>query len=190
MAAVLFQVAANQPGAAEYKAFWAKKDAEFRNASSSPLKPQDLARFDSIPRYAFNPAFRVSARWEKVSGATPFGMKTTTSQLAEYKLAGYLHFTIEGKSLKLPAYNSVKHANHPLYKDRLFILFTDQTNGKTTYMGGRYIDMPGITGPTTTLDFNQAYNPYCVYNEKYSCPIPPAECNLPVQIAAGARVKK
>ena len=38
------------------------------------------------------------------------------------------------------------------------------------------------------LDFNQAYNPYCVYNPTYSCPLPPAENTLEVAISAGERM--
>ncbi len=187
---ILFQVAQKQPGAAEYEQFWAAKDADFKDPAKSPLKPADLAKFTKVARYHFNPAFRVNATWEKVNNSLPFGMKTSTAQLVDYQLAGYFVFTLEGQKVRLPGYTSMKHVNHPTYKDRLFIPFTDLSNGKGTYTGGRYIDMPGVTSSAVVLDFNQAYNPYCVYSEKYSCPIPPKECHIPVAIMAGAKASK
>ena len=40
-----------------------------------------------------------------------------------------------------------------------------------TYGAGRYLDLAKVPGSNTiTLDFNKAYNPYCAYTEKYSCP--------------------
>ena len=38
-----------------------------------------------------------------------------------------------------------------------------------------------------TIDFNKAYNPYCAYNYKYSCPIVPLENDLAVEINAGVK---
>ena len=37
------------------------------------------------------------------------------------------------------------------------------------------------------VDFNLAYNPYCAYNDAYSCPLPPAENWLQVAVRAGER---
>ena len=71
----------------------------------------------------------------------------------------------------------------------LFIPFTDRTNGHETYGGGRYLDapLPEANAPEITLDFNRAYNPYCAYNNAYSCPVPPAENRLQVAIPAGEK---
>ena len=38
---------------------------------------------------------------------------------------------------------------------------------------------------TVLVDFNYAYNPYCAYNELWSCPLPPVENWLKVPIRAG-----
>jgi uncharacterized protein (DUF1684 family) len=69
----------------------------------------------------------------------------------------------------------------------LFLPFTDLTSGVESYGGGRYIDMEVQKGNTWTIDFNKGYNPYCAYNEKYSCPIPPAENDLKVEVKAGVK---
>jgi uncharacterized protein (DUF1684 family) len=38
------------------------------------------------------------------------------------------------------------------------------------------------------VDFNLAYNPYCAYNEQWSCPLTPAENRLKVAIRAGEKI--
>ena len=69
----------------------------------------------------------------------------------------------------------------------MFLPFSDLTSGNETYGGGRYIDLEIPKGKTITIDFNQAYNPYCAYNPKYSCPIVPAENELLTNVNAGVK---
>ena len=72
--------------------------------------------------------------------------------------------------------------------DHLFIPFRDKTNGDGTYSGGRYLDAEVIMpGYKTVIDFNLAYNPSCVYNEKYICILPPDENNFDLEIKAGEK---
>ncbi|MDA9028849.1 DUF1684 domain-containing protein, partial [Flavobacteriaceae bacterium] len=42
-------------------------------------------------------------------------------------------------------------------------------------------------GNQIMIDFNSSYNPYCAYNEKYSCPIVPRENYVPLEIKAGVK---
>ena len=78
----------------------------------------------------------------------------------------------------------------PGYENSLFVPFTDLTNGKETYGGGRYMDVEIPEGDSIVLDFNKAYNPYCAYSTNYSCPIPPKENDLPISINAGLKIKE
>ena len=71
--------------------------------------------------------------------------------------------------------------------DYLFLPFTDLTSGVDTYGGGRYIDQKIPEGNSIIIDFNQSYNPYCAYNPRYSCPIPPPENDLLIEIMAGVK---
>ncbi len=73
------------------------------------------------------------------------------------------------------------------FENYLFLPFTDLTNGNGTYGGGRYIDLEIPKGDTMVIDFNKSYNPYCAYNGKYSCPIPPKENDLNIAIKAGVK---
>ena len=75
-------------------------------------------------------------------------------------------------------------------EDYLFMPFLDDTNGTTSYAGGRYIDLRIPEGDSIIIDFNTAYNPYCAYNEKFSCPIVPRGNYLPIEIKAGLKAYK
>jgi uncharacterized protein (DUF1684 family) len=92
--------------------------------------------------------------------------------------------------VQLTVYRSLALANIPAYKDYLLLLFTDDTNGKTTYGGGRYIDMREneFKNGEVTLDFNKAYNPYCAFSSGYSCPKPPDENHLTIAVEAGEKI--
>jgi uncharacterized protein (DUF1684 family) len=37
------------------------------------------------------------------------------------------------------------------------------------------------------IDFNKAYNPYCAYNPKYSCPVVPIANHLETEVMAGEK---
>jgi len=96
---------------------------------------------------------------------------------------GALPFTFEGKEYALQVY-APKDTSEGNY---WFVPFTDATSGGETYGGGRYIDIDDVRSDSLFLDFNYAYNPYCAYNERFDCPIPPPENALPIAIRAGER---
>jgi len=74
------------------------------------------------------------------------------------------------------------------YRGTLFLAFADATSARETYGAGRYLDVKKIPGASSvTLDFNQAYNPYCAYAANYSCPFPPKENVLKTAIQAGEK---
>jgi hypothetical protein len=114
-------------------------------------------------------------------------MKTTTTRAPMYKKFAEALFVINGINCKLNIYQNIDLTKKPNYEDYLFLPFTDLTNGDESYGGGRYIDLKVSDSDTIIIDFNKAYNPYCAYNHKYSCPIPPAENTLSVEIKAGVK---
>ena len=109
--------------------------------------------------------------------------------MALYRKYGIARFTLDNKKLELSIYQNQKLMTSLEYAEHLFLPFNDTSNGKSTYEGGRFIDLeiPSEGSQTIVIDFNKAYNPYCAYNHKYSCPIPPAENYLQVAISAGVK---
>ena len=105
--------------------------------------------------------------------------------LPEYRVYGMLEFILDNRKFELPVYQSKQLMATDEYRDYLFLPFTDLTNDNRTYPGGRYIELSIPKGDTIVVDFNQAYNPYCAYSKRYSCPIVPAENHLDIEIPAG-----
>lgn len=114
-------------------------------------------------------------------------MKTSGSRTPQYKPYGTLTFELRGEKQVLTLYRYADPAR-PELKNHLLLAFLDASNGKYTYMGGRYLDYNvDDVQDEMIIDFNLAYNPYCAYNDKYSCVIPPLENRLDISIEAGAK---
>ena len=171
---------------ADNQRYRATLNAEFTNPEESPLTDEDLADFRELPFYPIVTNFCVIATFERVE-AEPFEMTTTTERKPVYKVFGRATFILGSDTLVLHIYQNLKLIEREEYRDYLFLPFTDLTNGEDTYPGGRYIDLRIPDGDTIIIDFNKAYNPYCAYNYKYSCPIPPKENAMDVRIEAGVK---
>jgi len=52
-------------------------------------------------------------------------------------------------------------------------------------LGGRYLEPARLGDGRVLVDFNLASNPFCAYNDTWSCPVTPAENRLKVAIRAG-----
>lgn len=160
---------------------------EYQDEKESPLLPEDRAVFKGHPFFPIDAKYFVVAEFVRTENEKPFGMRTSTARLPMYEKYGEVHFKIGGKPCKLNVYRSLDLKNKEGYEDYLFLPFSDLTNGEETYLGGRYIDLRIPKANTIAIDFNQAYNPYCAYNHKYSCPAVPQENVLAVAVRAGVK---
>lgn len=165
-------------------------NVEFSNIKTSPLTSQDFKGFKQLPFYPIDTNFRIAAKLKRTPDEPIFEMQTTTERKPLYSQFGIASFSLNNSEYTLTIYQSQELVSNPDFKNHLFIPFTDLTNGEESYEGGRYIDIEALSEDTMVIDFNKAYNPYCAYNEKYSCPIPPVENNLEVKINAGIKLLK
>lgn len=166
--------------------FQRKMNTKFKDASTSPLTKSGLRKFKGLTFFPINEKFKVSAKLTKTPNGKVFNFPTTTSETVKYKKYGVIQFSIDEKDFELDIY---KDPNPRIdYKNHLFLPFLDETNGKGSYGGGRFIDVLTTDikeDGTVTIDFNTAYNPYCAYNKLYSCPITPRNNSLAIAIEAG-----
>jgi len=162
-------------------------NSEYADPKTSPLMEADLKTFKTLDFYPVNSKYFVNAKFVKAENEKVFEMKTTGTRTPKYIKYGTLYFTLDGVKLKLNVYRNIDLSKTEEYKDHLFLPFSDLTSGKESYIGGRYIDLKIPKGKTIAVDFNQAYNPYCAYNHKYSCPLVPLENDLKVEIKAGVK---
>lgn len=165
-----------------------EKDADFKQASDSPIPAAERPSFNGLRYFPPDPALRLLATVEPVHDGALLTMQTSDSREREYERYARLRFTVNGQDYHLTAYRTPDADED----ESLFVPFRDAQAGKETYGAGRYLEImpPHAHGAAqepqhVTLDFNLAYNPYCAYNPYYSCPIPPAENTLPIAIRAG-----
>ena len=165
--------------------FRAHLNLEYADSTNSPLTKEDRDNFKELPFFPIDTNFRVIARFERVLNAKPFEMETTTSRRPVYEVYGVAHFELLGKPYKLNIYQSHQLRETDKYRKYLFLPYSDESNGGETYGGGRFIDLEIPNDDFIVIDFNKSYNPYCAYNAKYSCPIPPQENFIDIPMLVG-----
>lgn len=171
----------------EIRAWQEQLNEEFADSATSPLTDEDRENFEGLDFFSIDSNYRVKAKFIRTKGEKPFRMPTSTDRKPVYEKYGEAHFTLNGKKHVLNIYQSHDLRKIPEYEKQLFLPFNDHTNGFETYGGGRYLDLEIPESNTLIIDFNKAYNPYCAYNYKYSCPIPPEENKLSTEIKAGVK---
>ncbi|MBS1731593.1 MAG: DUF1684 domain-containing protein [Bacteroidetes bacterium] len=160
---------------------------EYSNPVISPLNETQRKHFPGIQFFPINMELIVPAKFVKTNSDEVFIMETSSHKQKKYYLYAKAVFNIKGKPYSLNVYQSLDLKNKKGFENFLFIPFKDETSGKETYGGGRYIDLEIPASGDITINFNKAYQPYCAYTEGYNCPIPPAVNTLPIPIYAGVR---
>lgn len=176
----------------EVENFQHKLNLRFATKGESPLTKRDFKNFKRLDFFPISEKYRVFAHFRLTPKSRIFQMKTTTERSPLYRVYGVASFIIDGKRLELNIYQNQKTYDTGTVANYLFLPYKDLTNGKTSYGGGRYINLaiPPINSDIIVIDFNKSYNPYCAYNQKYSCPIVPPENSLDIKIEAGVKAFK
>jgi uncharacterized protein (DUF1684 family) len=160
--------------------FRAQKDDFFRHDWQSPLTPDQRQEFTGLKYYPENAALRLTLPIEPYADQETVTMITSTGSAREYVKYGQFSFEVNGETATLQVYQDPEG-------EYFFLPFVDATAPDETYGAGRYLDIEQNRDGTYTIDFNYAYNPYCAYNDKWSCPIPPKENRVKVRIEAGEK---
>lgn len=163
----------------ELDAFRAEKDEFFGNHPQSPLTREQRKDFHGLNYFPENDSLRLEVKVDEFETKQTFEMQTSTGDVQIYEKFGKFNFDVDGEQVELTIYQS-QHG--------FFLPFVDALAGKETYPAGRYLEPVPLPGGYFIVDFNVAYNPYCAYNEMWSCPITPAENRLAVAIRAGEKL--
>lgn len=163
----------------------ALKDIEFADSSKSRFNAEERASFHGLNYFEAAPCYRVSVAFTVDTSTAVFKMPTNTDRKPNYRIYGYIDFKISDTAGRLTAYQNMDLNDHPEYGGYLFVPFSDKTNGHLSYGAGRYLDIPIPDEKNFIIDFNEAYNPYCAYSDRWSCPLVPFENYLEVGIPAG-----
>lgn len=163
----------------ELDSFRAEKDAFFGSHPQSPLTREQKKDFQGLHYFPENESLRLEVNVDEFSVKEKFEMQTSTGDVQIYEKFGKFKFEVDGEAAELTIYRGA-HG--------FFLPFVDSLAGRETYPAGRYLEPEPLPGSRFFVDFNVAYNPYCAYNEAWSCPITPAENRLKVAIRAGEKL--
>jgi uncharacterized protein len=143
-----------------------------------------LLGFHGLKWYPPNPSYRVTARWAPYNPIKTIQVTTLQATVSDAKVPGVAEFSLGGKEYRL----------EPVLEDpgepKLFFILRDTTSKSTTYASCRFlytgfpdhgIDKAG----QLVLDFNHLENPPCAYTPYTTCPLPPPQNRLPIDLPVG-----
>ena len=159
---------------AQIQAFRRSKDEAFKLTAQSPLTPEQRETFDGLSYYPYNAALDLTVTVTRFEDPAHIQMQTTTGSVRDFERYGEFHFTVDGEDLRLTIYRA---------DYGFFLPFADPES----YSAGRYLEPEPLGGDRFHVDFNLAYNPFCVYNESWTCPITPPENRLRAAVRAGEK---
>lgn len=156
-----------------------EKDAFFRESHRSPLLPEQQSEFTGLNYFPENPEMHLKVDVERFPEQEQIQIQTNTGDVQAYTRFGRFSFEVDGEQAELTVYEN-EHG--------YFMPFADSLAGDETYGAGRYLEPSRLPDGRFEVDFNHAYNPYCAYNEMWSCPLTPPENRLKVPVRAGEKV--
>jgi len=165
------------------KDFREKRDRFFKEDPHSPLKESDRKKFKGLFYYPIDLKYAMAGAIERYpTEPKPMYVILPTNKETgrKYVKYGRFKFKWEGKAYTLQVFR-------PLGGGELFLPFKDKTSETETYPKGRYLSIEPMPGGKVLIDFNRAYNPFCQFNEKYTCPYAPEENCLDIVIRAGEK---
>ncbi|MFN8842073.1 MAG: DUF1684 domain-containing protein [Chryseotalea sp.] len=161
-----------------------EKDDFMRNSSESPFA-DSVSSFTGLHYFPPDEKYRVVAQLKPIENKKTIQLGTSDGLQKTYLEYALAEFSIDNKKCSLLI---VEMMDMGPFRGTLFLAFADATSANETYGAGRYLDIKKVPGSTSiTLDFNKAYNPYCAYNDSFSCPFPPQQNILDVAIVAGEK---
>lgn len=142
-------------------------------------KADTLRNFTGLSYFPADPSWRVEARFEPHPIGSTIEIANVLNQLQSMPNPGAVVFERGGHTHRLEAIANGDGS--------LFLIFADRTSGKHTYGAGRFLDTPPPQDGSVVVDFNRAYNPPCAFNAYSTCPLPPPENRLDLEVTAGEK---
>lgn len=161
-----------------------ERDRFMRTSKESPFA-EHPDRFQGLNYFPVDTRYKITANLTPIQNKQVILLATSDGKEERYVEYAHANFDLDGYHNKLLILEMVDAG--PV-KGKLFLAFGDETSAAETYGAGRYLDVTKAQGSNTiTLDFNEAYNPYCAYSKEFSCPLPPRENLLNIAIRAGEK---
>jgi uncharacterized protein len=156
-----------------------EKEEFFAHHPQSPLTAEQKKHFTGLSYFNEDPNLRLEIEVQPFDQQDEIEMQTSTGEIQTYRRFGRVRFSIHGQPVELTIYSN---------EYGYFLPFVDSLAGTETYPAGRYLEPEPLAGGKFLVDFNLAYNPYCAYNDLWSCPLTPFENRLKAAVTAGEKL--
>lgn len=123
--------------------------------------------------------YKVTAKFEALPEAKEVMIPNVLGGFFKMKSPGLLKFNLKGKDYTLQPVEDEDGT--------LFIIFRDNSNLTDTYKAGRFLHADKAVNGETIVDFNKAENPPCAFTPFATCPLPPKENSLDLEVKAGEK---
>ena len=160
-------------------AFRAEKDSFFAHHHQSPLTYEQKRSFHGLFYFPENRSLNLEVQVQRLAEPVEVQIPTSKGTVQNYRRYGKFQFQVDGQMAELTIYKGPQG---------FFLPFVDSLAGKETYPAGRYLEIESLGKERFLVDFNLSYNPFCAYNEQWSCPLTPQENRLTVPIRAGEKI--
>ena len=159
------------------------KDELMRSGEDSPFG-KEKKNFKGLNYFPPDLNYRINANLIPIENKKMIVLATSDGKEKKYLEYAFSEFELNN----VPGKILILEIAEGDYRGTLFLAFADETSANETYGAGRYLDLKKVPGSTSiTLDFNEAYSPYCAYSDSYSCPFPPRENILKTAVRAGEK---
>jgi uncharacterized protein len=135
--------------------------------------------FTGIPHYPVDITWRFLARFEAHPPGHTLDIVNVLGQAEAMANPGRVVFERDARRFSLEAVDDGGK--------QLWAIFADRSNRNETYGGGRFIYFDRPVDGTTEVDLNRAYNPPCAFTDHSTCPLPPPENRLDLEVSAGEK---
>ena len=157
------------------------KDHFMLHDPSSPLTEDQRQRGSGLSYFEESADLMLVLEPKLSQSAEPVEVQISTGEVDTFLRWATVSFDVDGGPAELTIFRDGEDGD-------LFLPFADATSGTATYGAGRYLDVERRPDGKIVVDFNYAYNPYCAYNDSWSCPLTPSENRIKVGIRAGERI--
>lgn len=128
-------------------------------------------KFRGLDYFPYDPKAVVTAAFSRKEQPVAVNYLDSRDHAGVMYMVGTAQLPLGGKVHAIKAYS---YKNRWTDIDALLFLLKDRTSGKSTYGGGRVIEVhipKGAAPAVLTLNLNMAYSFLCAHSEFYSCPI-------------------
>jgi hypothetical protein len=157
--------------------FRLSSDLNYRVFISDPQSP-NFASFHGLDWFPIDADWRIQGRYIPRQNPQKITYENALGGSNPADSPGDVVFTRNGREYRLEV---EKKGNG------LAVLFSDAASGKSSYGGGRELEIEKGDGDAVTLDFNQAVNPPCAVNPYTACSLSTAQNRLAFAVTAGEK---